>query len=71
MMPEEIVVEIKPDGTVLVYASGMTGSGCVQLVQDIAAMLGVTKEEEHLPEFFQGDVMEPVRSNQHDRHRAT
>lgn len=70
-MQEEIVVEVKPDGTVLVYARGMTGSGCVKPVQDIAAVLGVTIEEEHLPEFFQGDAMEPVRSNQRDRNRSS
>lgn len=49
----KIVIDIKTDGTVYVYAeNGVPGEACSLAVRKVAERLGVVLEEEHLPEFF-------------------
>ena len=70
---KELVVEIKPDGSVLVYAAGVAGEACVLPVRRLAEKLGLVEEEEHLPEYYQPAVAaedEAEKGKQHDHHRS-
>ncbi|MCP4421637.1 MAG: DUF2997 domain-containing protein [Chloroflexi bacterium] len=64
----ELIVEVKPDGSILVYANGAQGPSCVPAVKQLAETLGVTVMEEHLPEYHLEDH-EVERGHQHDRNR--
>lgn len=52
MAEKKIIVGIRPDGVITVRAEGYQGPGCVRDVRRIAEALGITVEEDHLPEFY-------------------
>ncbi|MCP4423898.1 MAG: DUF2997 domain-containing protein [Chloroflexi bacterium] len=64
----ELIVEVKPDGSILVYASGAQGPSCVPAVKQLSEALGVTLREEHLPEYY-AENHEVERDFQHDLNR--
>jgi hypothetical protein len=50
---EELMVTIKPDGSVVVDVVGAKGSACRKLVEPLQAVLGVVTSEDKKPEYYQ------------------
>lgn len=63
-----LIVEVSPEGEVLVYAEdGVPGEACSLAVQQLAQKLGIVTEEEHLPDYYAAESetnRPPVRQAQ-------
>jgi len=51
-MPE-IIVEIRPDGTVTIRAKGFKGAKCLEATAPFEEILGGDIEREKLPEYYE------------------
>ncbi len=49
---EEIEVDISPDGSIQIRVKGLNGPRCLQLTQELEALLGEVIERELSPEYF-------------------
>lgn len=52
MNGKQIIVKVRPDGSIQIEAEGYSGPGCVEAVRHYAELLGLTVEEENKPEFY-------------------
>ena len=48
----QVIVEIKPDGEIVVRAEGFQGPACVDAVRRYAEALGVAVEERHTADYY-------------------
>lgn len=49
---EEIVITIRPDGTVEAEVEGACGPGCAELLAPLDRALGAVRERRRKPEFY-------------------
>ena len=50
---KQVIVEITPDGGVVIAAKGYTGADCEQATAALEAALGVVAARQHTPEYRQ------------------
>ena len=60
MTEKAVIVEVKPDGSIVIRADGFVGPGCVEAVRQYAAALGLEIEGELLPEFYQVEATDAL-----------
>ena len=60
MTEKAVIVEIAPDGSIVIRADGFVGPGCVEAVRAYASALGLEIEGALLPEFYQVEATDTL-----------
>lgn len=64
MAKEEIVLEIAPDGTMILSVNGSCGPACQDLTKPIEAALGVVTSSNLTDEYYSSDIQQGQEVNQ-------
>jgi len=52
MVNQEVIIEIRPDGTIEVRGQGFVGPACVEHVRQVAQALGIETESQATVEYY-------------------
>ena len=61
MANQEIVIDIRPDGTVRMEGEGFVGPECDHFMGELEAAIGVVEKRQNKPEYARRNVVAAVR----------